>query len=87
MKDINLDAVACPCCGTSGASNLNASAQIDFTGCVDGEGWINCPDCGATVEFDEEGNVEMASGAEKFEWAIQLASAIEGVSLAKAMEA
>lgn len=85
MREINLNAVACPHCGTSGASNLNSDSQIEFTGRVDGEGWINCPDCGATCEFTEDGEVTMASGTEPAEWAVQLGSAIDGASMADAM--
>lgn len=87
MQSINLNAVACPHCGTSGADHLNASSQIEYTGHVDVEGWINCPDCGATVEFTESGEVTMASGPEPEEWAVQLGSAIEGASVADAMAA
>lgn len=87
MQSINLNAVACPHCGTSGADNLNASSQIEYTGHVDGEGWINCPGGGATCEFTESGEVTMASGTEPSEWAVQLGSAIEGASMADAMAA
>lgn len=85
MQAINLNAVACPHDGTSGAENLNASSQIEYTGHVDGEGWINCPTCGAVVEFTESGEVTMASGVEPHEWSVQLGSAIEGTTMADAM--
>ena len=78
MREINLNAIACPHCGTSGAKTLNASSQIKHTGHVDVEGWVNCPDCGATCEFTEFGEVKVASGTDPFEWAVQLDSAIEG---------
>lgn len=86
MREINMDAVACPHCGTSGAENLNASSQIDYTGRVDGDAWINCPDCGATCEFTEDGEVTMASGTEEFDWAVQVVSAMGGLNVADAMD-
>lgn len=84
MQSINLDKIACPHDGTSGAENLNADAQIEHTGYVDGDGWINCPTCGAVVEFTEAGVVTSAPGTEAFEWAVQIASALEGAGIADA---
>lgn len=86
MKKIHLDKVACPHDGTSGADNLNANSQIEYTGRVDGEGWISCPNCGGYAEFTEEGTVTDSKVSSAFKWAVTICSAIDGVSVADAMD-
>jgi len=76
MKHINVNKVACPNCGTSGSEHLETSSQIEYTNKVDGEEWINCPDCGALVEFDEDGNVLDTKFVEEVEWEVQIESAL-----------
>lgn len=76
MKQINLDAVACPSCGTSGKDNLNADSQIEYTGRVDGDGWISCPDCGCYAEFDEDGEVTKTNH-HGMEWQAQMWSLLD----------
>lgn len=83
MNEINLDALACPNCGTSGADNLTADEDTE-RGTVSGTGWITCPDCGSHVDFTEDGEV-LESNMDSFEWAVQLCSALEGVPVADAM--
>jgi len=61
MNPIDISKVNCPGCGNSG-SDLNADSQIEFTGHVDHEGWIACPDCGAYVDFNEAGDVTDTNG-------------------------
>lgn len=78
MEEFNLDAVACPHCGTSGSGHLNASSQIEFTGHADGEEWVTCPDCGAHVDFTEDGEITDHSGAEEIEWQVNIDSALGG---------
>ena len=87
MREINLDKVACPNCGTSGADNLHADSQINFTGHVDGTGWVACPDCGACADFTEDGEVTDTTGASAFDWATTVTSALDGVALADALGA
>lgn len=77
MKQLNLDEVACPHCGTSGKDNLNADSQTEYTGRVDGDGWIACPDCGNYVEFTEDGEVTK-SKHNGMEWQAQMHSLLSG---------
>ena len=75
MRSINLDALACPGCGTSGRGNLTASSQIEYTGRVDGEEWVRCPGCGAWCDFDEDGDVIDSNGLE-MSWRANLMGAL-----------
>jgi len=77
MQPINLDKVACPQCGTSGTDNLNACSQIEYTGRVDGAGWISCPDCGETVDFTEDGEIVNYDGPHIGEWVSMLSGQLE----------
>ena len=76
MKNINMDQVACPHCGTSGKEHLEASAQIQLTDKVDGEEWISCPNCSSLVEFTEDGVILRAEVSEEIEWRVQIDSAL-----------
>ena len=78
MERFNLNRVACPHCGTSGNGNLNASSQIEYTGHVDGNAWVSCPDCGAFVDFTEDGEITDHGGAFEMEWQVNIDSALEG---------
>lgn len=87
MREINMDKVACPNCGTSGAENLDANSQIEYTGHVDTDGWIACPDCGSLAEFTEDGDVTKATVVSAFKWAVVIVAALDGMTTADAMNA
>lgn len=65
-----------PHCGVSGADNLNSDSQIRYTGRVDGEGWVSCPECGSYVEFKEDGTVTDYKGPVESEWWVQVDAAL-----------
>ena len=79
MRQINIDEVACPECGTSGKDkdNLNACSQIEYTGRVDGKGWISCPGCGECIDFTEDGEIVDYEGPHIGAWASMLADQLE----------
>lgn len=82
MHAIDIDKIACPNCGVSGAGNLNADAQIEHTGYADGKSWVSCPNCGNYVDFDAETGQVLDADGEAFQWAVSIISAMEHLSTA-----